>query len=459
MTFCVGRMVTVKWDNTWKLMQEGKTWEAYFYYMGWVIASLTGAAMLVVWAPESAGSGIPQVKAYLNGNQVPGILRMKTLIAKVVGISLCVTSGMPAGREGPMVHTGAILSAGLARGYSDYLPCLPGIYAGFDNTKDRRDFVSMGAAAGVAAAFNAPIGGILFSLEEVSSFWSPALTWRSFICAIIAAYTVNIFMAVNAGGFADQGLVLFGHTTEDDGTYAVWEVFVFMVIAVIGGLVGSAYVYINEHITMARKKFWAGKSPLWRVVEAWVVVGGMLTLFFWLPMLWPCKDVPSNDDMSHHTGFHGINPVQYNCQDDHRRLAASEIPSVYNEFATLLLTPQETTILQLYSRNTQGYFSITTLAVFTVFFFVCAVTAYGVAVPAGLFIPSMMIGAGFGRLIGGKGFHFLSFQTPRSLMLADSLARSRAFFVHRTSSPRCPRQGRPWTLRPRGSICNSRWYN
>ena len=144
MTFCVGRMVTVKWDNTWKLMQEGKYWEAYFYYMGWVLASLAGAAILVVWAPESAGSGIPQVKAYLNGNQVPGILRMKTLIAKVVGISLCVTSGMPAGREGPMVHTGAILGAGLARGYSDYLPCLPGIYAGFDNTKDRRDFVSMG---------------------------------------------------------------------------------------------------------------------------------------------------------------------------------------------------------------------------------------------------------------------------------------------------------------------------
>jgi chloride channel 7 len=211
-------------------------------------------------------------------------------------------------------------------------------------------------------------------------------------------------MAANAGGFADQGLVLFGHTTEDGGTYAVWEVFVFMVIAVIGGLVGSLYVYINEHITIARKKFWAGKSPLWRVVESWVVIGGMLTLFFWLPMLWPCKDVPSNDDMSHHTGFHGINPVQYNCVDDHqRRLASgSDTPTVYNEFATLLLTPQETTILQLYSRNTQGYFSITTLAIFTVFFFVCAVTAYGVAVPAGLFIPSMMIGAGFGRLIGGE---------------------------------------------------------
>ena len=188
MTFCVGRLVTVKWDHTWELLQSGKTVESYLYYISWttvcmVLAGLlvskryyslfitstfyTDSLLQVLWAPESAGSGIPQVKAYLNGNQVPGILRFKTLVAKVLGITLCVTSGMPAGREGPMVHTGSILGAGLARGYSDYFPCLPNMYTGFDNTKDRRDFVSMGAAAGVAAAFNAPIGGILFSLEEV----------------------------------------------------------------------------------------------------------------------------------------------------------------------------------------------------------------------------------------------------------------------------------------------------
>ena len=57
----------------------------------------------------------------------------------------------------------------------------------------RRNFTTAGAAAGVAAAFAAPVGGMLFGLEEVSSFWSLKLGWMIFFCCMLATFTADLF--------------------------------------------------------------------------------------------------------------------------------------------------------------------------------------------------------------------------------------------------------------------------
>ena len=58
----------------------------------------------------STGSGIPHIKAYLNGVNVPKLLRIETLVCKVFGVILSVVGGMPVGKEGPMIHSGRFTS-------------------------------------------------------------------------------------------------------------------------------------------------------------------------------------------------------------------------------------------------------------------------------------------------------------------------------------------------------------
>jgi H+/Cl- antiporter ClcA len=57
--------------------------------------------------PVAAGSGIPEIKSVLNGVQIPRVLRVKTLLCKAFGVVFSVSSGLPVGKEGPMIHGGA----------------------------------------------------------------------------------------------------------------------------------------------------------------------------------------------------------------------------------------------------------------------------------------------------------------------------------------------------------------
>ena len=112
--------------------------------------------------------------------------------------TICSTaSGLPVGPEGPMIHLGAMMGAGLSQGDSATLgmttPCaLSDGWMGFRrfrNDKDKRDFITAGAACGVATAFGAPIGGLLFAFEEVASHWRPSLAVVSFFACMTAMFT------------------------------------------------------------------------------------------------------------------------------------------------------------------------------------------------------------------------------------------------------------------------------
>lgn len=101
---------------------------------------------IIVWvAPAASGSGIPEVIGFLNGASLRKIFNIRTLFVKFFSCILSVSSGLPVGPEGPMIHMGSMVGAGVSQTRSKTLgfkcPCL----GRFRTTKHLRDFVSAGA--------------------------------------------------------------------------------------------------------------------------------------------------------------------------------------------------------------------------------------------------------------------------------------------------------------------------
>ena len=100
----------------------------------------------------AGGSGIPEIKCILNGMKIPYSVRIKTIVVKLLGVACAVAGGLPVGKEGPMIHAGAIVAAGLSQGKSTTFgwDTTWSRFSFFRNDIEKRDFIASGAAAGVA---------------------------------------------------------------------------------------------------------------------------------------------------------------------------------------------------------------------------------------------------------------------------------------------------------------------
>lgn len=358
-------------------VQNGTLAQPLFMWMGINTGLVAFASLLTTYfAPVAAGSGIPQIKCYLNGVKVPEVVRMKTLFTKVTGIIASVCGGLAVGKEGPMVHSGAVLAAGISQGRSITARLSTPFFTHFRNDREKRDFVCAGAAAGVSAAFGAPVGGVLFSLEEAASFWNQALTWRIFLCSILSSYTLNSLQSLyrgHPGDLAYPGLINFG---KFEGTYALQDLVIFFLMGAVGGVLGAFFNMLNIHIMKFRVAYL--KKRYLHVLEACIVamVCGMIAF----TMMYVNKECnPLGQDPL---------DLQYFCSDGE-----------YNVIATLSFTTPESAVKSLF-HDPLGAYSARTLLTFVIPYFFLACWTYGLKVPSGLFIPSLLIGAAWGRLVG-----------------------------------------------------------
>mmetsp|Transcript_27755 Transcript_27755/g.61941 ORF Transcript_27755/g.61941 Transcript_27755/m.61941 type:complete len:469 (-) Transcript_27755:1212-2618(-) len=255
-----------------------------FSFLGLLLFSIWNAVLVALSsslalyaAPGAIGSGIPEIKGYLNGVDIKGFFTVPVFVVKFFGTIFSVSSGLMVGPEGPLVHLGSIIGFFITckAQPSDPLPscsstlkkpfrrlhennALRPFFCRDVNQTEVRDFVSIGAAAGFAVAFGAPVGGVLFALEEICSFWTPSLMWRALTATLLATLALLVFDTVlisERGGSPSNwtsihpGLISL--TSFDECSMTEIPIFVF--IGVLGGLLGAAFIkLLNLKMTWLR---------------------------------------------------------------------------------------------------------------------------------------------------------------------------------------------------------------
>ncbi|XP_034685603.1 chloride channel protein CLC-d isoform X3 [Vitis riparia] len=386
-----------KFQLTFSIIQKSYVAGFLVYILFNLLLVFSSVYIVTQFAPAAAGSGIPEIKGYLNGIDTHGILLFRTLIGKIFGSIGSVGGGLALGKEGPLVHTGACIASLFGQGGSTKYHLSSRWLQVFKSDRDRRDLVTCGCAAGVAAAFRAPVGGVLFALEEVTSWWRSQLMWRVFFTSAVVAVVVRTAMgwckSGKCGHFGSGGFIIWD-ISDGQEDYSFEELLPMAIIGVIGGLLGALFNQLTIYITYWRRNYLHKKGSRVKMIEVCLVSLITSVISFGLPLLRKCSPCPevelnSGIECPRPPGMYG-NYVNFYCHKDNE----------YNDLATIFFNTQDDAIRNLFSAKTIHEYSAQSLLTFLVMFYSLAVLTFGTAVPAGQFVPGIMIGSTYGRLVG-----------------------------------------------------------
>ncbi|XP_041007964.1 chloride channel protein CLC-b-like [Juglans microcarpa x Juglans regia] len=375
------------------LIQRKRYLMGFIYFTGANLLLTMVAAFLCVWfAPTAAGPGIPEIKAYLNGVDTPNMFGATTLIVKIIGSIGAVSAGLDLGKEGPLVHIGACFASLLGQGGPSNYRLKWHWLRYFNNNRDRRDLITCGASAGVCAAFRAPVGGVLFALEEVATWWRSALLWRTFFCTAVVAVVLRAFIQIcnsgECGLFGTGGLIMFD-VSNVIVRYHVMDIFPVVVIGIIGGFLGGLYNYLLYKVLRLYNLI-NQKGRMHKLLLSLSVALFTSVCQYGLPFLATCKPCDSSlSETECPTNGRSGNFKQFNCPNGY-----------YNDLATLLLTTNDDAVRNIFSSDTPKEYQISSLLFFFALYCILGLITFGIAVPSGLFLPIILMGSGYGRLLG-----------------------------------------------------------
>ncbi|KAK6459212.1 voltage-gated chloride channel [Scheffersomyces xylosifermentans] len=313
----------------------------YLIYVGIsLFLSFTAAILVKTYATSAAGSGISEIKCIVSGFVMEGFLGWWTLLIKSIGLPLAIASGLSVGKEGPSVHYAVCVGNSIAKLVRKYRR----------SASKAREFLTATSAAGVAVAFGSPMGGVLFSIEEISSVFQLSTIWKSYFCSLVAVTTLA---AMNP--FRTGQLVLFEVTYDTNWHY--FEIPLYIVIGIFGGIYGIVVSKFNIRVVAFRKKYLANFA----VREVFIL--SLLT-------------------------------ASFSYFNEYLRLDMTEAMQIlFHECDSNFSHP-------ICDPNSKKIPLLASLIFATVARMGLTIITYGCKVPAGIFVPSMAAGATFGRALG-----------------------------------------------------------
>ncbi|NXN60140.1 CLCN2 protein, partial [Rynchops niger] len=374
-----------------KWMYGGLDTNVLLQYLAWVtyptVLITFSAGFTQILAPQAVGSGIPEMKTILRGVVLKEYLTLKTFVAKVIGLTCALGSGMPLGKEGPFVHIASMCAALLSRflslfggfyevsreGWPWGAPLCPpaGVGSGWEACR------ALGACLGFAASLAPffPVPGVLFSIEVTSTFFAVRNYWRGFFAATFSAFIFRVLAVWNKD--EETITALFKTRFRLDFPFDLQELPAFAVIGIASGFGGALFVYLNRKIVQFMRR---QKTINRFLMKKRLLFPALVTLLI--------------STLTFPPGFGQFMAGQLTQKDTLVTLFDNQTwakQGLSDEFEYL-------GILEAWRHPRSNVF--VTLVVFIVMKFWMSALATTIPVPCGAFMPVFVIGAAFGRLVG-----------------------------------------------------------
>ena len=217
---------------------NGKRWGYGGLYLCASTMMLTAGATLLGKLSKSKavfGSGMPEMKALLasefTNKTYPQIVSFKILFVRMVSMIMVLGSGLAVGGAGPLVHICACIAYLLMR----YVPEFGDI---FESPSLTKQIFAASAAVGLTAVFNAPVGGLLFSVEVTSTYYLISNYWKSFMAATAGAVTYQLVLLARE----DATTIRVFDIAPEFQPYRRWEFALFVLLGLMVGYLSRFYL-------------------------------------------------------------------------------------------------------------------------------------------------------------------------------------------------------------------------